>query len=136
LLDWVELKQRDIAEGFDEREADAVFLDVRTPWLYLPQAWEALGEGGFFGAVVPTANQVSELLAGLEQQAFRDVEVCELLLRSYKPVADRLRPSDRMVAHTGYLIFARRLAQALPTSTESCDHAEHSAEPDALGDGE
>ena len=29
------------------------------------------------------------------------------MLRHYKPVATRLRPTDRMVAHTGYLIFAR-----------------------------
>ncbi len=110
LLDWVELKQRDATEGFDERDVDALFLDVRTPWLYLSQVWEALTEGGFFGAIVPTANQVSELLAGLEQHPFNDIEVGEILLRSYKPVAARLRPVDRMVAHTGYLLFARRLA--------------------------
>jgi tRNA (adenine57-N1/adenine58-N1)-methyltransferase len=29
------------------------------------------------------------------------------MLRHYKPIATRLRPTDRMVAHTGYLIFAR-----------------------------
>ena len=65
--------------------------------------------GATFGAVLPTTNQVSELLAGLQQAAFTSLEVCEVLLRFYKPVPERLRPVDRMVAHTGYLIFARRI---------------------------
>jgi tRNA (adenine57-N1/adenine58-N1)-methyltransferase len=37
------------------------------------------------------------------------VEVCELLLRYYKPEPTRLRPTDRMVAHTGFLTFGRRI---------------------------
>ncbi|MBC7232741.1 MAG: tRNA (adenine-N1)-methyltransferase [Chloroflexi bacterium] len=113
LQEWVELKQRDIATGFDERDIDAAFLDVRTPWLYLQAVWNALAEGGFFGAIVPTANQVSELIAALESSYFGDIEVSEILLRPYKPVAARLRPADRMVAHTGYLVFARRIEKAL-----------------------
>jgi tRNA (adenine57-N1/adenine58-N1)-methyltransferase catalytic subunit len=121
LLDWVDLKQRDIAAGFDERDMDAVFLDVREPWLYLSQTWEALGEGGFFGALVPTTNQVSDLVAGLDQGHFTDIEVCEILLRSYKPVPARLRPTDRMVAHTGYLVFARRLEKAVAIHAEQGD---------------
>ena len=130
LLDRVALKQRDIAEGFDEQAADALFLDVRTPWLYLKQARQALGEGGFFGAIVPTTNQVSELIAGLEESQFGDIEVCEILLRNYKPVAARLRPADRMVAHTGYLIFARRLEEAGMggVGTENLDEREQVAD--------
>ncbi|NPA90064.1 MAG: tRNA (adenine-N1)-methyltransferase [Chloroflexi bacterium] len=97
----------DIVQGFEEREVDALFLDVRTPWAYLDQAWKALKQGGFFGALVPTTNQVSQLLQALYERGFVLVTVEELLLRGYKPVANRLRPEDRMVAHTGYLIFAR-----------------------------
>ncbi|MCD6291223.1 MAG: tRNA (adenine-N1)-methyltransferase, partial [Anaerolineae bacterium] len=111
LLPYVTLRQRDIVEGFDETEADACFLDLRTPWKYLPQAYAALKLGGFFGSLVPTTNQVVELLAGMESHGgFAEIEVEELLLRPYKPVADRLRPADRMVAHTAYLIFARKVA--------------------------
>jgi len=108
VLDFVELKERDIAQGFDEKDADALFLDLRTPWEYLAQARDALKPGGFFGALVPTANQVISLLEGLENHGFVDVEVEELFLRSYRAVYERLRPDDRMVAHTGYLIFARK----------------------------
>jgi tRNA (adenine57-N1/adenine58-N1)-methyltransferase len=109
LSDTVEFKIRDIADGFDETDVDALFLDVRTPWDYLEQAREALKSGGFFGALVPTANQVSDLIAGLEGHGYGHIEVEELLLRAYKPVAARLRPADTMVGHTGYLIFARKI---------------------------
>lgn len=109
LLDYVDLKVRDAADGFDERNVDALFLDMREPWRCLPAARAALKGGGFFGALLPTANQVSELLRALEAHNFADVEVEELLLRAYKPNADRLRPADRMVAHTGYLIFGRKV---------------------------
>jgi tRNA (adenine57-N1/adenine58-N1)-methyltransferase len=112
LLNYVDLKVQDVAEGFAEREVDAVFLDMREPWLHLAAARAALKDGGFFGSLLPTTNQVSELLRGLEAHDFLDLEVQELLLRNYKPLADRLRPSDRMVAHTGFLVFARKVTLA------------------------
>jgi len=109
LSDLVELKLRDISEGFDERDADALFLDLPRPWRYLPQVHAALVNGGFFGCILPTTNQVIDLISALEEMHFGQVEVEELLLRPYKAVPARLRPTDRMVAHTGYMIFARAL---------------------------
>jgi len=109
LAGFVEFKVRDVAEGFDERDADALFLDLPNPWDYLAQAHKALAGGGFFGCILPTTNQVSRLIGALEEAKFGLIEVEELLLRPYKAVPARLRPMDRMVAHTGYLIFARAL---------------------------
>jgi tRNA (adenine57-N1/adenine58-N1)-methyltransferase len=130
LSDSVEFKNRDIVDGFDETDVDALFLDVRTPWDYLEQARRALKGGGFFGALVPTTNQVSDLVAGLEGYNFGDIEVVELLLRPYKPVPARLRPADTMVGHTGYLIFARKV--------EAEDAADEEAQPgdDEMSPGE
>ncbi len=67
----------------------------------------ALRPGSFFAALVPTTNQVTQLLAELEKGGFADIGVEEILVRKYKPVPDRLRPDDSMVGHTGFLISAR-----------------------------
>ena len=112
-LDWagvggnVELHHRDVAEGFAVSGADALFLDVRTPWEYLDQAVRAVRPGACMGFLLPTVDQVSKLLLGLERGPFAELEVCEILIRRWKPVADRLRPEDRMTAHTGFLVFCR-----------------------------
>jgi tRNA (adenine57-N1/adenine58-N1)-methyltransferase len=108
----VDFKIGDIAEGFEETNADAFFLDVPNPYDYMEQVRSAVKPGGFFCGLVPTVNQVSLLLYSLRRQHFAFVEVCEILLRYYKPEPGRLRPTDRMVAHTGFLIFARRIEQA------------------------
>ncbi|RUM89578.1 MAG: tRNA (adenine-N1)-methyltransferase [Thermodesulfatator sp.] len=98
--------------GFEEKEAvDALFLDVREPWELLPGAWKALKGGAPFGALVPTVNQVSRLLEALYAWPFVGLEVQEVLERFYKVNPERLRPEDRMVAHTGYLIFARKVLE-------------------------
>ncbi len=114
LAEGVTFKVRDIAEGFDEHDIDALFLDVREPHDYLQQAHAALKGGGFFGALVPTTNQIVALLYALEENHFGFIEVEELFLRAYKPTPGRLRPADTMVGHTGYLVFARAL---LPETT-------------------
>lgn len=107
----VDFKLRDIAAGFDETEADAFFLDVAQPWDYVAQVAACLRGGGFLATLVPTMNQVIPTIAALEAAPFGLIEMEELLLRHYKAVSTRVRPADRMVAHTAYLIFARRLAQ-------------------------
>ncbi|GAB1471853.1 tRNA (adenine-N1)-methyltransferase [Chloroflexota bacterium] len=109
LASRVTFKLRDIQEGFDETDADAFFLDVQNPYDYIEQVRATLKPGGFFGSLMPTYNQVEKVLYALKKNNFAFVEVCELLLRYYKTNPARLRPTDRMVAHTGFLVFGRKI---------------------------
>ena len=107
LADRVDFKLRDISEGFDETGVDALFLDVANPYDFIPQVKRALKPGGFFGTILPTVNQVVRVLTELKAEKFAFIDTCEVLLRFYKSEPARFRPTDRMVAHTGFLVFAR-----------------------------
>ncbi len=106
----VEFKIRNIENGFDENNVDALFLDLPDPYNYIKQARKALKSGGFLGCILPTENQVVKLLQSLKSEGFAFTEVCEILLRYYRADPDRFRPSDRMTGHTGFLIFSRMLS--------------------------
>lgn len=107
----VEQFHHDIADGFNPHAADALFLDVREPCDYVHHIPNAVVPGAPVGFLLPTTNQVQELLVSLQAGPFRQIEVLEIFLRHYKPVPERLRPDDRMVAHTGFLVFARTFAE-------------------------
>ncbi|NPA52764.1 MAG: tRNA (adenine-N1)-methyltransferase [Aquificae bacterium] len=104
---YVHFHNKDISLGIEEKDFDAAFIDVKEPWTHIKHIKPALKKGAIIGFLVPTANQIINLLQELERHSFLKIEVKEILLREYKPIAERLRPEDRMVAHTGYLIFAR-----------------------------
>jgi tRNA (adenine57-N1/adenine58-N1)-methyltransferase len=109
LASRVDFKLRDIQEGFDETNADSFFLDVPNPYDYTAQVRAALKPGGFLCCLLPTFNQVEKTLYSLHRENFAFIEVCEIFLRYYQPEPTKLRPTDRMVAHTGFLVFARRI---------------------------
>jgi tRNA (adenine57-N1/adenine58-N1)-methyltransferase len=71
----------------------------------------------------------------MERQPFTSIEVMEVFERMYKPVPARLRPADVMVGHTGFLVFARKVAMMEPAETDE-EEDEADAAPDlsaALG---
>ena len=124
----VTFKLHDISEGFDETGVDSLFLDLPNPYDYLHIVRTALKSGGFFGCILPTTNQVSKTLLALHQEKFSFIDVCEIMLRYYKASAQRFRPTDRMVAHTGYLIFARPVVDFLDDEYEV---SKEDTEPDS-----
>jgi len=105
----VDFKLRDIQQGFDETDADSFFLDVPNPYDYTAQVRAALKPGGFLCCLIPTFNQVEKTLYSLRRERFAFINVCEILLRFFQPEPTKIRPTDRMVAHTGFLVFARRI---------------------------
>jgi tRNA (adenine57-N1/adenine58-N1)-methyltransferase len=117
----VTFKQRNLSEGFDEENAHAVFLDLPDPENHIAAARKALVSGGHLGCFLPTTNQVSLLITALKQNNFDYIEVSEIMHRYYKASATRLRPVDKMVAHTGFLIFSRKLEPFTVPEEESED---------------
>lgn len=112
MSDRVAFVHGDITDDLEIEPVDALFLDVPSADKALSSALRWLRPGGTFGAILPTANQVSDLLAAMTAIPFTDIDVCEIMLRFYKTVPARLRPADRMVAHTGYLAFGRPVEPA------------------------
>ncbi len=94
--------------GTEEESFDCAFVDVRDPLPYLEKLHRTLKASATVGFLLPTANQVVELLRALEP-LFGGVEILEILHRHYKTVPERFRPEDTMVGHTAYLLFCRKL---------------------------
>ena len=77
-----------------------------------PGAKLALRAGGIVFAFCPNVSQVQRFFDCLrEVRGFGMLEVYELLQRGWTVRGRSLRPSHRMVAHSGFLCFARRLAE-------------------------
>jgi tRNA (adenine57-N1/adenine58-N1)-methyltransferase catalytic subunit len=101
----------DAFEGFAERDVDRIVIDLAEPWRLLDRVAEALRPGGVVTGFIPTALQVKQLVDGLRTHGgFAAVETLETLTRFWHVRERSLRPEHRMVAHTGFLVFARRLA--------------------------
>ncbi|HEV3212610.1 MAG TPA: tRNA (adenine-N1)-methyltransferase [Acidimicrobiales bacterium] len=101
---------RDVTAGIDERGLDRVLLDMPSPWDVVAAAAVALRPGGILLCYLPTINQTAQLRAALADGPWGLAESFELLRRSWHIEARSVRPDHRMVAHTGFLTTARRLA--------------------------
>ncbi|MBS7611761.1 tRNA (adenine-N1)-methyltransferase [Candidatus Bathyarchaeota archaeon] len=108
LMDYIELKLKDVREGFDERDLDAVVLDLPTPWEVIPKAYDALKNSGVFVSFSPTINQVEKTVETARAYGFVSIEAVECLERHFKVKAGETRPETVMIGHTGYLVFARK----------------------------
>jgi tRNA (adenine57-N1/adenine58-N1)-methyltransferase len=106
----LDVQVRDVYEGIDEREVDRVVLDLPEPWRVVKHAAEALVPGGIMIAYLPTILQVGRLREELNGAPFAMIESLEVLHRTWHVEGQSIRPDHRMVAHTGFLTVARRLA--------------------------
>ena len=106
------LKLGDVYAGIEERDMDRVLLDLAEPWQAVPHLKAALRPGGIVFAHCPNVSQVQRFFDCLrEVRGFGMLEAFELLQRGWTVRGRSMRPSHRMVAHTGFLCFARRLAE-------------------------
>ena len=108
----LELKHGDVYAGVEETGMDRVLLDLAEPWQAVATVRAVLRPGGILFAHCPNVSQVQRFFDCLrEVRGFGLMEVFELLQRGWTVRGRSMRPSHRMVAHTGFLCFARRLAE-------------------------
>ena len=109
----------DACAGLVERDVDRVVIDFAEPWTALDAVAATLRPGGVVSAFVPTALQVKDTVDGLRSHGgFGAVDTLETLARYWHVRERSVRPQHRMVAHTGFLVFARRLPSGEPVRCE------------------
>lgn len=123
--------------------ADRCILDMLAPWECLPAVAQALTPGGVLCCYVATVTQLSRLAEAIRATGeFTEPEAEETLIRGWHVEGLAVRPDHRMVAHTAFLLTARRLAPGtvLPAPRRRASKSEYSDEdvelwtPGALGD--
>jgi len=106
---WM-LAQADAYVGLPIQTADRVFVDLPEPWRVLTHVRKTLRVGGVLVCYIPTVLQVKSLVDALtDDTRFDNVEVMENMLRFWHVKDLSVRPEHRMVAHTGFIIIARRV---------------------------
>ena len=106
------LRLGDLADHPAEEIVDRVVLDMLEPWAVLPTVAAALRPGGVLVGYVATVTQLSTYVEALRAQGvWTEPHAWESLLRPWHAVGLAVRPEHRMVAHTAFLVTARRLAE-------------------------
>jgi len=112
------LRLGDLAEHPADEVVDRVVLDMLEPWAVLPTVAAALRPGGVLIGYVATTTQLSTYVEALREQAvWTEPHAWETLLRPWHAVGLAVRPEHRMVAHTAFLVTARRLAEGAVAPT-------------------
>ena len=111
LSQFVTLKKADVRNGIDVSEADLGVLDIGDQWAAINSFKESLAGSGMLVAVSPTMNQVEKTVIELNNQGFVSIESVEVITRPIESRPGITRPSTRMIGHTAYLTFARKIIQ-------------------------
>ena len=106
---YVDLKISDVTDGFDEKDVDAVILDIPNPWEAVEHAKQALAPGGYFAVYIPTTNQVEKAVIKMRECGFEEVKAVETLQRKIEVGEGGVRPSFSMLGHTGYVVCCRKM---------------------------
>jgi tRNA (adenine57-N1/adenine58-N1)-methyltransferase catalytic subunit len=105
-LDIGSVQDQSFSEKFDR-----VILDMLAPWECIEMAAEVLRPGGVFLAYVATTTQLSTTAEAIKSDGhFTEPESSETIVRGWHHEGLAVRPQQRMIGHTGFLIHSRRMA--------------------------
>lgn len=105
----VELVVGDVADVIGDISPDRVVLDLPEPWHAVEPAAGAMPGGGVFSCYLPTVPQVETVRRAISSSgAFVEVSTFETMIRDWVIDGRSVRPSHRMIGHTGFITVARK----------------------------
>lgn len=105
------LEVGDLQDQEFDSQFDRVILDMLAPWECIDVSARALRPGGVFLAYVATSTQLSATAEALKNDGrFTEPESSETLVRGWHHEGLAVRPQQRMIGHTGFIIHSRRMA--------------------------
>ena len=106
----VSMFNRDIMkEGLELSEIDVAIIDLGDPWNVLHIVHKCLKSSGSVAIICPTMNQLEKTSKHMNEIGFIDIESTEILIRNIEAREGKTRPSMRMIGHTTYLLFGRKI---------------------------
>ncbi|WP_448004654.1 tRNA (adenine-N1)-methyltransferase [Agromyces bauzanensis] len=132
-----------LPEQVSEASVDRVVLDMLAPWECVDAVSTALKPGGVLLCYIATVTQLSRVAEAIRATGwYTEPQANETMVRGWHVQGLAVRPDHRMIAHTGFLITARRLAPGTvlpelkrrPSKTEFSDEDVEAWTPGALGE--
>jgi len=106
----IKIKNKNIYDGIDEKNADLVVLDLPEPWKALESAEKSLKAGGFLVSYSPTIPQVMDFVNYVRKnENFAYLKTSEIIEREWEVEERKVRPRSQAIGHSGFLSFVRKI---------------------------
>lgn len=110
LQDFVSIQYGDIlTDNFGHENIDSVVLDMPQPWRAIEKIKKYLKLSGTLVSFSPTIEQVKKTSSALQENGFFEINTYELIKRKYQVKENATHPEVRMIGHTGYITFGRKI---------------------------
>ncbi|MFX0022399.1 MAG: tRNA (adenine-N1)-methyltransferase [Candidatus Hermodarchaeota archaeon] len=96
-------------DDLPHKNVDIVVLDMATPWDAIEKIKKYLKYSGTVVSFSPTIEQVKKTVFSLKEHNFVEVNTYELIKRKIQVKKNATRPEVRMIGHTGYISFGRKI---------------------------
>ena len=101
----VDIREEELNNDTEIIPTASIVLDLPNPWDIIFWVQKSLRVGGFLICYLPTINQVQKLVEALE--GWQEIEIVEIIQRSWQSKQNALRPQSSMLGHTGFIVSAR-----------------------------